>query len=366
MRIFIVTLAEDPSQPTARYKYVSSVNGISVAQHASVPVALLAAAMPAKAQVVALVPAHRLSWHAVQLPQGTLKQGYVQANPRLRDVLDGLLEDRLLDEPALLHVALEPQARTNTPVWVAVCNRQWLQSGLQALAQAGLEVARVVPAYAPEAGTDAAAFLQRLEDQTNQAGSTEQHDAQQALNAARTTWNLAQFGLLKTRRGRLWQFLFSRLRYFLTAPTWRLTRLGLCALLLLNLVGLNAWAWQERAQLNQQRGAIAAILKTTFPQTVVVDAPLQMAKEVALLQQASGALASSDLEAMLNTLGAALPTTAKLEALEFSPGELRFKGVTLDPPTKAALSLALSGRGYRLSEEGNQWLLKPVQEGQTP
>ena len=52
------------------------------------------------------MPAAALSWHQVTLPQGSMS-GAV----RLRSVLNGLLEDRLLDDPESLHFALEPGAR---------------------------------------------------------------------------------------------------------------------------------------------------------------------------------------------------------------------------------------------------------------
>ena len=99
-------------------------------------------------EVVAVVPARALSWQRVQLPQG-VPLGAGQQTPRLRSVLEGLLEDQLLDDPAQLHFALEPGARAGEPVWVAVCDRAWLREHLQALEAAGRRVARVVPEFAP-------------------------------------------------------------------------------------------------------------------------------------------------------------------------------------------------------------------------
>ena len=53
----------------------------------------------------------------------------------------------------------------------------------------------------------------------------------------------------------------------------------------------------------QQR--VNALLVQTFPGVrVVVDAPLQMERELALLRQASGAVANDALEAMLAGVGA--------------------------------------------------------------
>ena len=51
-------------------------------------------------------------------------------------MLEGLLEDQLLDEPEALHFALQPQARGGGPLWVATCDRAWLRAALQVLESA--------------------------------------------------------------------------------------------------------------------------------------------------------------------------------------------------------------------------------------
>jgi general secretion pathway protein L len=65
-------------------------------------------------------------------------------------VLDGLLEEHLLDDPEALHFALEPDAKAGAPVWVAACNRIWLRSIVQGLEAAGRRVVRIVPEFAPQ------------------------------------------------------------------------------------------------------------------------------------------------------------------------------------------------------------------------
>ena len=69
---------------------------------------------------------------------------------RVRSVLNGLLEDRLLDEPERLHFALEPGARAGVSAWVAACNRIGLRSVVQALETAGRRVTRIIPEFAPQ------------------------------------------------------------------------------------------------------------------------------------------------------------------------------------------------------------------------
>ena len=46
---------------------------------------------------------------------------------RVRAVLDGLLEEKLLDDPAQLHLALDDTAEAGQPSWVAACDKAWLQ-----------------------------------------------------------------------------------------------------------------------------------------------------------------------------------------------------------------------------------------------
>jgi len=63
---------------------------------------------------------------------------------------------------------------------------------------------------------------------------------------------------------------------------------------------------------------------------VVVDPPLQMARELAALQRASGQASGRDLEAMLAAYAALAPAQAAPEAIDDSAGELRLKGVSAD------------------------------------
>jgi len=81
--------------------------------------------------------------------------------------------------------------------------------------------------------------------------------------------------------------------------------------LLTQLIGLNAWAWKERNALESKRQAVKTMLTQTFPAVkLVVDAPVQMAREVAALQQAVGDVAGSDLEPMIGALAMSMPTLA--------------------------------------------------------
>ena len=146
MSSLYVLIPPDPARADSDFPYVLSPDGRAVAAHASATAARLPAATGAAAEVVVVLPAEALSWHRVQLPKGV-----GPGSSRLRPVLEGLLEDHLLDEPEALHFALAPQPRPGEPVWVAVCQRAWLRACLNALEAAGRPVSRVVPEIAPEA-----------------------------------------------------------------------------------------------------------------------------------------------------------------------------------------------------------------------
>jgi len=145
MSALIVLLPAQPVGPSTEFEYVLTLDGSNVQSRGSAQAALLPAPSGAGAEVVALVPPAMISWHKVELPKGT-----AAGSPRLRVVLEGLLEDQLLDEPDSVHLALQPNARAAAPLWVGACDRAWLRSAVQALEGAELPASRIVPEFAPE------------------------------------------------------------------------------------------------------------------------------------------------------------------------------------------------------------------------
>ena len=143
MSLLLIAL---PPGPPAGYEFATSTDGQALAAHGSAAPALLPAAGRG-VEVVALVPAGQLSWQRVTLPRGV-----GPGAPRLRSVLDGLLEDQLLDDAGALHFALEPGAQGGASAWVAVCDRAWLAAHLNALEGAGRTVHRIVPELPPQDG----------------------------------------------------------------------------------------------------------------------------------------------------------------------------------------------------------------------
>ncbi|MEP6791289.1 MAG: type II secretion system protein GspL, partial [Ramlibacter sp.] len=145
MSSLVVLLPLQPASVSVEFSYVLTPDGRTVGDHASAPAALLPRPAGAGGEVVAIVPVQALSWHRVELPRGT-----TAGSPRLRAVLEGLLEDRLLDEPEALHFAVQPQLRTGEAMWVAVCDRAWLRACVHSLEAAQRPASRIVPEFAPE------------------------------------------------------------------------------------------------------------------------------------------------------------------------------------------------------------------------
>jgi len=405
MSTLILTLPLARSGPATEYPYTLSLDGHSAARHASASAPLLPAMGRAASEVVAVVPARALSWQRVTLPAGTGPQ-----SPRLRAVLEGLLEERLLDDPAQLHFALQPGARPGIPAWVAICDRAWLRESLQALEAAGRPPARVVPEFAPASdgpcelhalGTPEEAHLVITRHGPEQgvtvlplssaalalaglsvAGeapppvlaepavatlaekllgrAVQLHTAsERALQAARSPWDLAQFDLASSGRTRTLRKFGGLAGALLQAPQWRAARWGAGVLALAHLAGLNAWAWQERQALTAKQAGVRSTLQQTFPQVkVVVDAPVQMERELALLRQAAGSMAARDLEPLLAAAAHALPPDRQPTAIDFSAGELRLRGIALDDAEAAAAHSAAQALGYRLGTEGDSLLVR--------
>ena len=149
--------------------------------------------------------------------------------------------------------------------------------------------------------------------------------AQRALQASRTLWDLRQFDLARRNRGT--RALRDALKKFFS-PGWRPVRLGLIAAALFNVLGLNLWAWHQESQMSERRVAMTKVLQTTFPQVrAVLDAPLQMQREVQTLRAAAGKPGDTDLEPMLQAAASAWPAERPpIDAMSFEAGRLTLPG----------------------------------------
>lgn len=398
MPLLIVLL---PRSTAPVYRFATSSDGQRTTQSGEAALDLLPAGGRG-VEVVAVVPAEQLSWHQVTLPHGIGPR-----SARLPAVLAGLLEERLLQEPAQLHLALGPGPAADGRHWVAACHRDWLVGHLQALAAGGRPVSRIVPELAPEASqplliaagqpSDAwllasgpaltggvlalpltAPSLALLQDQMAAAQGTTPPQilaepavaqtleqlldapvtlvapAERLLAASRTDWNLAQGALARggaagwaRRAARSWRTLAH-------APQWRPLRWSLAALIIVQALGVLAWRHQVTNELAMRRAQINRILTQTFTHVhVVVDAPIQMAREVAQLRQQSGAVSASDLEPMLSAWANVAEPAQTPTAVEFSTGQLRLLGLTPDDAQLARLQDQLQTQGYALQRDAD-------------
>ncbi|NBQ88721.1 MAG: general secretion pathway protein GspL [Betaproteobacteria bacterium] len=355
-------------------------------------------ALPAVAgqhETVVVVPAQQLSWHRVTLPRGTPRQG-----PRLRQVLEGLIEEQLLDDPADLHLALVPGADLGIvdTDWVCVCERAWLASHLQALEAAGRPAQRIVAEAAPSASpqlsidgeedrpralySDAAGLIacplaaaawpplpEDLVITTAPATAARaellgrrvqlQGSAQRWMAAWRADVDLAQQEFATSGGRRAWQRLGARWQSLWRAPQWRPLRWGVALLVLVHLVGLNAWAQRERSTLAAKQDAARRVLLDTFPKiAVVIDAPLQMERELALLRQATGAASARDLEPLLGALARALPAGRTATSIDYGDSGLRLGGLQLNAAEMTALTQSLAASGVSAHAEGDLLVLR--------
>lgn len=393
--MLIIALPHSANAAATGYAHVHS-DGHNVLRSATGAAATLSAHA---GEVVAVVPHSRLAWLRVQLPPAS-------HGPRLASVLHGLLEDRLLDDPQQLHTVLDPQAagvaRTGGEALVAVCDKQWLRDALAPLQAAGLTIQRIVPELSPSDAPELhvmgepeasqsvlchargvtllppntaqwRAFVELNQDglqiqaepamvarvqSTLQRQPTLQSAAQRWVQSSQSAWDLAQGEWAQGRAQRTQRQLQAAWQTLLHAPAWKPVRWGMVALVALQVLGLNALAWRERSALVAQQASLQNILTTTFPSvTLVIDAPLQMQREVDVLQQKSGAASSTDFEPMLAALAGVLPAGQTPSQIHFANHALRVQGVTLD--SNASGLASLKAQGLSLRQDGNDtWVLQ--------
>ena len=364
-----VGAAATPGANLVTFQHVLSVDGIAVGQVARAN----AAALPRADSVVAVLPASDVAWHRATLPK---------APPaRMRQALAGMLEEQLLDEPEDSHLAIAPQARAGDLGWIAATHRGWLTRQLAILEEAGVIVDRVVPACAPSerqserptghfsvrsaqgdvgatGGTTDSLWLSWSDfrgalclptagglarsmvppgasaavwSATPAAAATAERwlgapvsvrsEAEQALTAARSGWNLRQFELAAHARG------LRALRGMgrkMLGDHWRPLRWGMAALVLVHVLGLNLWAWLQQRGIDERRAELTAVLRASHPQVrSILDAPLQMQRETELLRAAAGRAGPEAFESMLALAAAAWPDARPpLERLKYEPGRL--------------------------------------------
>ena len=366
MSILVVLLpARDRSAASpgdaAEYAYLLSADGLTVSRQGRTTAALL----PKADTVVAWVGPTDVSWHRITMPRAPAS--------KLRAALVGLVEEQLLDDEQAVHLALAPQSSAGAATWVAAVHKRWLSQHLEHLEKAGAFVERAVPSLWPEepgsghffASSDnadgssaqtwlayangdgvrcarmAGTWVREQLPGWNREGTrwsaspavaaqaerwlgvpvAVRADADHALQAVRSLWDLRQFDLAARARGSRW--LRDAARRVLS-PGWRPARVGLLALLVLNLIGINLWALRQRAEIEARKDAMVALMKASHPQiSPIVDAPVQMRRATDTLRAAAGRVGDADLEAALAAAAQAWPVgQAPVQSMQFSAGKL--------------------------------------------
>jgi len=408
MAALILTLPLTTGTATPEYDYLQTPDSVQITGQGRAPADLLPASAGRGCEVVVVVPARALSWHRAVLPEKTLRgllSGRMET-PRARSVLAGVLEDQLLDEPADLHFAVfarsggSPDDAANA--WIAVCNRNWLHGRLQTLEAAGHVVNRIVAEYTPVGAGAHLTFCDDLQPAqlvlcTAQGVSllpldagmhmahnhaplsvqaqppvmalaekhfggtvTLQTRAERLLQASHSAWNLAQLELSASAGGRIARRLGALWQQLTHAPQWRPARWSLLALVLVQIVGLNAVAWRQRALLDEQRNAIQSVLQQTFPEVrLVVDAPLQMQRSVEALARARGAGATTNLGDVMALVTPLVPPQTRLTGMELTDGRLLLKSADWNADTAQRVGDSLASQGLLARLQEGALLIEP-------
>ena len=368
MSTLIILLAAQPrlSAPTAgshaapvEFDFVLSVDGQRVAEHGRA----MPAELPRAAQVVAVLRPSDIAFQRIAIPKAPAA--------RLRAALSGVMEEGLLEDEDDVHLAVAPDTKAGAEHWVAVVNKPWLRTQLDALEAGNVALDRAVPSWWPDQGVAGHTFREGGPDEPAQLAWRDDAgvlvvpltspvslallnalpedtvvrwtatpetaldasefvgmpvasvtDEEQALRAARSGWNLLQFDLAPQRRGvklvrdLALKFAFDR--------TWRVTRLGLVALVAVLLLGLNIRAIQENRRLAGKKAALTAMVSEAFPNVHTVYEPAAQAqKEIDNLRAAAGHPGDGDIETLLQAAESGWPQGhPPIENLKFVPGHL--------------------------------------------
>jgi general secretion pathway protein L len=346
------------------FVYALSPDGLALESQGQCAASLL----PKADAVVAVLSDADVAWHRITLPKAPAA--------RMRSALVGVLEELVLDDVDLTHFAVEPGAGAGQPTWIAAINHTWLRAELAALEQADVFVDRVVPNAWPDdppcghfaetdsqdnggeegitltwSHRDGVACLRlhgglaravvplpaphgtRWSATPGAAAAAEQWlgttvnvmpAAQRLLQAARTLWNLRQFDLARRNRGT--RAVRDGLKKFLS-PSWRPVRVGLVALVVAQIVGLNLWSLNQSASIDAKREAAVGVVKASFPRVPENDirrAPeLVMQRETDALRLRAGKPGDSDFEPMLQAAATAWPADQPpVENLKYENGKL--------------------------------------------
>lgn len=381
------------SGTTAEWVYAFSRDGLMV--DASGTSALQS--LPEADRVVLVAHEDDVTWLSATLPRTPAG--------RLKEALQGALEDHLLEEPHLAHLAVaRGKPEEGQPTWVAAVHRAWIQQHLEELSQAGLHVQALVGlsepgpnwrghvqldaqgralavvcgpegvsacplewpglrARLPQAITwtvQPAAALALRESLGVQAPLIE--PSERMLRAAAQGSNLLQFELAPRMKGS--QALWAAWMSF-RERRWRAVHVGLAALVIVQVLGLNLAAYRARAELAALDGRSESILRETFPSVkVVVDASVQMEREIQTLRRAAGQAGPTDLDTWIDlvaTFWAGQPSP--LKSVRLDAAGLTLEADVWPPAALVAVQSHAARHGWQAQQQGSVLqILRPASE----
>ena len=361
------------------------------------------ALLPRAQRVLAVLPAEQVTLLALNLP--------AMPPQRLQAALTGALEERLLHDPAGVHLAAGPREPDGSVRLACACERGPLAAALQTLAHAGREPAAVVPEPVLLAPAEAwltarpgglrllwrdadgeAAWLHLPADASAGGAAAsvaaEVSPAPELLTArptrvlvdpdlqelaarwfgsaaeitpitpaallARATqsgWNLRQFELAPQaamQRG------IAGLAKQFRAPAWRRVAMLVGVLLLVQIAGINLAAMKLRSTRNQLQTQVQTVVSEALPGTpAVLDARLQMQRALDTARSRAGKPTSTSVEALMGAAAQVLPQQITIRKLDYTPGLLQLE---LDSSQAAAaqarcrlLQLSCRAEGSKLS-----------------
>jgi general secretion pathway protein L len=375
----------------AEWLWVKTENGLNVHQQGhDAP-----AQMPPSEAVVAVLSELDVSWHSLVLPKAPAA--------KLKAALLGMLEEQLLSDTDSVHVATSPDAQPGERCWVAVVDKPWLAQVLTAFERQGVMVDRVVPSVVPGerphghffdaapqggdpepalamadangivcvplSGSLARALLPPAAAQSARWSSppavaavverwlgspvTLRNQGDQLLHAAASTWNLRQFDMTPRLRGSM--AMRDAWRRFMR-PNWKPVRWGFAAVLAVQLLALNLWAFSHRQEVQDKQRAQAALLTDAYPQVKLVrNAPLQMERETDLLRAAAGKPGSGDLETLMAAVSSAWPDAqGPMQNLRFQTGQLSLSAAGWSTADIRQFSERLQPAGWTVNAQGGR------------
>ncbi len=395
-----------PDEYSHGYDFVYSENGWEVTSSGQSPLQEL----PHAAKTIGVLMPNDVAWHRVLVPKIHVS--------RLKAALFGLLEEQLLGEPHEIHLARSRFATIGHHGWIASIYLAHLNSCIATLQQAGHHLDAVVPLFEPPDDLDLtsknepdlildqvtptnihvqlgsqstwelvvssgegiiclpgnAPMVQSWKDDPSTTWSAEPElvsdvghwlgreptplaKVDRLVQSARYGTNLLQFDLVPRSSGS--RQMMEWLSAF-TGRQWRWVHMGLVAFILAQVLGLYLNAWNLNRHVNLKKTEIEALVRQTFPSIqVVLDAPVQMQKELDRLRNQQGLAGSHDFETLLDVVTSVWPPGKPwAQSIHYESGELRLVIVNWMPDEFEQFKKSSLFQGWSVKMENNTLIIK--------